>query len=605
MRIRDNRMDSCPDGRDKSGSSGRRAVIGVARKMSLLCRLVALMFVLFGLAGPVFGQFTVQPMKLDLQMTSRSDKILPQVINIKNTDPVETQTIYLTIVDLTQDINAEWQIIEPNSGFDTSKLASLKDSIRIIPTSVTLEPLQSTPVEVQIAVPRGSRGFSCAGILATLGSMQGTGNLPFRLRFMVPVVIQVMSLSIRHQVEPVGIGMQFIEAGKRGLGSPATTLMSMDIENKGGTFPRCRPLGRIWSWSGGHWRHVTTTAFQDTSTNIGIIPGAKVSVRTDLLKTLPPGKYKIAGELYVNGKRTKRIDKTIEFAGDPDISKLAVDRALDLDPRSLIIESLPGSTRTTMIRVQNTSNEIVHVHPVLGLPEHMPSAVLDDVKGLDMDCSPWITVKPKKFTLKGEGGMQVVSITSAMPKSAVKCPHYYANLDFWSYYPDGQGAGRTRAQLIVSNTKFQDVEPKAWVKSMMHYHISGSKYQIAAQFNNPGLTHFTPLKCKAAITLETSDIPRISAVLKSDVKGYMLPFEYRNFSGIIDLSALDAGDYRLSVGLQYAVGKWEWKQIAIKVTIEGGRRVLETTGTQEDLKQILKVKWSKTLEKAIKNNERG
>jgi hypothetical protein len=399
--------------------------------------------------------------------------------------------------------------------------------------------------------------------------------------------------------------MQFIPAGKRGLGSPATTLLSMNIENDGGTFPRCRPLGRIWSFVGEHWRHVTTTGFQDMSNDIGIIPGAKVTVKTDLLKNLPAGKYRIAGELYVNGRRTKRVDKIIDYAGDPDQTKLAVDAALDLDRRSVIIESLPDSTRTTKMRVQNSSNEIVNVQAVLKLPEFMADKVIDNVKGLDMDCTPWITIKPRKFTLKGEGSTEDIIITSTMPASAVKYPNYYSNLDFWSSYPDGQSAGRTRAQLIVSNSKFQEVAPKAWVKSMYPYHISGSKYQIAAEFNNPGITYFTPLKCKAAITELTSNIPRVSAVLKSDAKGYMLPFEYRNFSGVIDLSALDAGDYRLSVALQYDVDKWESKQSAIRVTIEGGRRVLETTGTQEDLKQVLEVKWSKTPEKAIKNNERG
>ena len=85
-----------------------------------------------------------------------------------------------------------------------------------------------------------------------------------------------------------------IKAGQRGLGSSATTQLSMDIENKGGTFPRCRPVARIWSWSGGHWRVVTTTGFQDMRNDVGIIPGASVTLRTDLGKSLPAGKYKIS-----------------------------------------------------------------------------------------------------------------------------------------------------------------------------------------------------------------------------------------------------------------------------------------------------------------------
>ncbi|UCF17134.1 MAG: hypothetical protein JSW59_06670, partial [Phycisphaerales bacterium] len=72
-----------------------------------------------------------------------------------------------------------------------------------------------------------------------------------------------------------------------------------------------------------------------------------------------------------------------------------------------------------------------------------------------------------------------------------------------------------------------------------------------------------------------------------------------------DLSPLDPGEYRLSVALQYAVGQWQSKQFAVRVTIEGGRRVMDITGTQEDLQEVLEVKWTKTPDKAIKNSERG
>jgi hypothetical protein len=553
-------------------------------------RVVALAVVLFASAGPALGQFTVQPMRLDLQVTP--GKILPQSITIRNTDPNQAHTITLTVVDVTQDRNAEWMVVEPNSTAKTLKSGSLKDSIRIRPTSVTLEPGVSAPVEVLIRVPRGTRGFSCAGILASLGTMQ-VNDIPVRLRFMVPVILQIAGRSPRHRVYPVDLGMQFIEAGQRGLGSAPTTLLSMDIENTGPTFPRTRPIARVWSWAKGHWRIVTTTGFQDMSNDVGIIPGAKVTVRTDLNKSLPPGKYKIAGELYVDGKRTKRITKEIDFAGDPDITTVAADQALDLDPSELVIESLPGATRTTMMKVQNGSDETLKVQAVLGVPRDLAGKIIGNVKGVDMDCTPWITVEPRKFTLAGEGATQVVRITTSMPETAVTCPNYYTNLDFWSFYPDGQGAGSTRAKLAVTNLRQRgNVVPQASADSLSPYLLTGSKYQIAARFSNPSLAHYPPIECKAAITELTSNIPRISTVLKSDMKGYMLPGEERNFTGILDLSPLDADEYRLSVALQYDEGlPRAQKQTAVRVTIEGGERVLETIGTQEDLQQILEVKW--------------
>jgi hypothetical protein len=179
-----------------------------------------------------------------------------------------------------------------------------------------------------------------------------------------------------------------------------------------------------------------------------------------------------------------------------------------------------------------------------------------------------------------------------MPDTAVDRSNYYANLDFWSFYPDGQRAGVTTAKLSIANSKKSEV-PRAAARMLTPYLTTGSKYRVVAKFNNVGYTHFTPIKCKAAITDLTSEIPRLSAMLTSgQVRGYMLPFESREFYGDLDLSWLAPGDYNLSVALQYDRElPWVEKQHRIRITLEGQRRVLETIGTEEDLPQKAKVKW--------------
>ena len=606
MENRKNRMDSRPDGRKTGGCRGGQSVAKVAWSGSGLNWIVALAVVLLASAGPALGQFTVQPMKFDLQITA--GKLVPQKLEIHNIDPNEAHTIDVTVVDLAQSESGGWLIIEPNSGFDTSKFASLKGSIKLDRSSVTVAPGQTAPIEVLIGVPRGNRGFSCAGILATIRPRQITGSdATFRLRFMVPVIVQIADRPIAHRVQATDLGMEFVKAGDRGTGSPATTLVSMDIENTGGTFPRTRPVARVWSWAGGHWRVITTTGFQDISSDIGIIPGAKVKIKTDLKKTLPPGKYKIAGVLYVEGRRTRRIEKEIDFAGDPSVTRVAVDTPLDLDPDELTVDNLPGATRSTIIKVYNGSDETVNIQAALGLPRDMAGIVLEggSVRGSELDCTPWVKVEPERFTLKGEGGDVSLRITSAMPQSGVVHPSYYANLDLHAFYPDGQKAGVTTAKICVQNSKAA-TQPKCHPISLTPYLVSGSKYQIVARFNNYGLTHFSPIKCKATITDLTSNIPRISAVLTGEARGYMLPGEERNFEGILDLATLEPGDYRLSVGMQYAEDlPWAQKQSQIRVTIEGDQRVIETTGIQEELPKVLEVKWSRAPERAITDNERG
>jgi hypothetical protein len=569
-------MDFSLCGCRADGRRGRRAglawivVLGVALLVS---------------AGPALGQYTVQPMQFDIPVTP--GKLVKSVLQIQSLDPNESHTIDLTLVDLTQGEDGGWQIIEPNSGFDLTTISSCKKGVRLIPSTVTVGPREVQPVEVTVAVPRGTRGFSCAGILASVQPRPGDTDVDFILRFMVPLLVEVQGRPRPNRVRATDMTMQFRPAGAAG---PATTTLTMDIENNGETFPRCRPVARIWSWAGGHWRIIKTTAFQDNSSDIGIIPGARIQVVTDLRKTLPPGKYKVSGVLYVDQKRTKRIDKEFDFAGDPSATTVKADTPLDLKPGDITIESMPGASRTAMMTVYNGSDETVNVETRLALPRDLGAKVINNVKGVDMDCTRWIRVEPERFTLRGEADSQNVRIISSMPNLGTMLPCYYTNLDFWASYPDGQNAGLTTAKVCLQNTKTK-IEPMAKAEKLTPVGFSTSKYLISAKFTNVGTIHFDPLNCKATVTMGGSTIPRASVRLDSVATGLMLPGETRHFSGVLDFSTLPAEQYRLSAALEYAPGKWVFKQAQIRVSIEGNERVIETTETQEELSELIDVKW--------------
>jgi len=575
-------------------------------KAGLVC-IVALAVVLLASAGPALGQFNVTPMKFDLQL--RPGKRVISVLTIQSLDPNESHTIDLSLVDLTQDEEtAGWRIIEPNSGFDTSTLSSLRDGLSLNPSTVTVGPHQNVPVEVSLRVPPGSRGFSCAGILAAIRPRpDATTQVGFQLQFMIPVLLEIQGRPMRNRVQATDLTMEFSQANSY---RPSTTLLTMSVENNGGTFPRCRPVARIWSWSGGHWRVITTTAFQDKSSDVGIIPGVKIDIETDLKKDLPPGRYKVAGVLYVDGVRTRRVEKIIDFAGNPSVTTVAADTPLDLFPSDVTVESMPGATRATMLKVVNGSDETVNIQAALAFPADLGGKIMGTTRGADMDCTPWVKIVPERFTLSGEGDVQNVRITTTMPSSASTLPCYYSNLDFWAFYPDGQRAGVTTAKICVRNTKTKGAASARVVKMTPHA-VSGSTYQIVAEFENNGIIHFDAKNCKAAVISPADPItngvrvPRASTKLESVVRGAMLPFEQRQFSGSLSFATLEAGSYRLSVALEYAPGQWAKEQVSIEITIEGDRRVVRVTGTQEDLPETLEVKWSKSPEKTIFGNKRG
>jgi hypothetical protein len=120
-------------------------------------------------------------------------------------------------------------------------------------------------------------------------------------------------------------------------------------------------------------------------------------------------------------------------------------------------------------------------------------------------------------------------------------------------------------------------------------YLGESKYLVVAKFGNYGLVPFVPIKVKTGLTM-TNGIHRVSTYMMGN-PNLMLPFETRDYSGGLDLSYVSADLYYLTAAIEYAPGVWEDKQMAVRVSIEGDERILEVVGTQEELGELVEVKW--------------
>lgn len=587
MRKINHRKDSCLDTAAMNHRIGGRlgqAVGNAGPSRSRAVWMVLIGVVLWVCAGSAFGQFTVEPMKVELQVTP--GKIVKSIVRIRNYDPNEMHTIDLKVVELTQSEEGSWAIVDPNdpNTGDVSKLSSCSSWLQVNTGSVTVEPLQVVPLELTLRIPRGSRGFHTAGILASVRPRPDLTGVVLDVRFLVPVVVEVEGRTVRPKVEATDVGMEFVPASGAGQ---ATTLVSMRIENSGETFSRLRPIARVWSFSGGHWRVISTADFSES----GIIPGAKLNLKASLHKSLPAGKYKIAGMAYVDGRPSKRIEREIDFAGDPQVTQVAADTPLDLEPTDMIIDGLPGAMRAETIKVFNGANETVNIRVALGLPGYLQNTVVGDVRGVDLDCTGWIKVVPEQFTLQGESGRQNLQVIATMPSPAATHPCYYSMLALWATYPDGQGAGVTTMPICVRNTNIS-ADPNAQGLRVDIQDLGQSNYLIAARFGNFKTIHFTPVTVKAAVipTTGAAGIPRASIFLSGD-PGLMLPFEQRQFSGVMDFSTLPADTYVLRARLEYAPGLYAPYDKLIQVSIEGDQRVVRVLGTQMELGEKVEIKW--------------
>jgi hypothetical protein len=543
-------------------------------------------------ARPALGQFAAEPMKLEIQVTP--GKRISSVINLRSYNPDAAVQLDLSVVELSQSQDGQWLVVDPNGikdpnspcfGFDVSRLSSCKSWIRLDKTTVTLDPAQVVPLEVTLRVPRGLRGFYTAGIIASMtsrSSQPGIG-VSMVMQLLVPVIVEIEGRSVVPRIEATGVGMEFRPAGGAGK---ATTTVSINIDNNGGTFSRLHPIVRIWSFSGGFWRVITTKTFEEQ----GIIPGAKLTLKAPLGKSLPAGKYRLAGEIYVDGRRQKRLQKDIDFVGDPKVTTVAADKPLDLEPLDITIESMPGTTRTGTVKVINGADATVNVRTALGLPPVLQQTNVGDVKGEDLDCTTWLKVIPEQFTLQGEGGRQNIQIVATMPNPVATHPCYYAMLALWATYPDGQQAGVTTMPVCIRNTTIQ-AEPGADGLKININELGKSKFLVAATFANQKAIHFAPITVRAGVlpSTDTLGIPRTSTFLTGDASLW-LPFEMRQYSGVLDLSGVSADVYTLVGRLEYAPGKTAHAWKIIRVSIEGGERVVETLGTQDETGGTV-IKW--------------
>lgn len=541
-------------------------------------------------AGPALGQFTVQPMQIEFAITP--GKEIKSALTVKSFDPNDHYTINMSAVELTQEENGSWAFIEPNDvndpnsafyGFDVSKLSSCKDWISLNPSTFDLPPLGDVPVEISLRVQRRVRGFYGAAILTTTSPMQGVGNISVVLRFVTPVILEVQDRPVRPVIEATDVGLKFFEVTGD---SPARSMVTMDIENDGGTYSSIKPAVRIWAlMPDGHWRVITTADLQEKK----IIPGAKLKLKADVRKRLPSGKYKLAGILFVDGRRTKKIEKEMDFAGDESVNGVAVDAPLDLEPIDLTMEGLPGATRMSTIKVYNASKETVNVRAALGLQNILQNLSMGDVKGIDLDCTKWIEVTPEQFTLRGDGGVQTLRVVNKIPENmAAAYPCYYTLLALWASYPDGKQAGYTTTNICVRN-KQVDAGPSVVALKVIPQDLGDSKYLVAASFCNNGLVHFVPIRVKAGLAM-ANGIQRVTTFMSGNPTLW-LPFETRDFSGVLDLSNIPADLYSLAAAIEYAPGVWADKQMAVRVSIEGERRVMQVLGVQEELSNPVEVRW--------------
>ena len=585
--------------REQSSCKLSGSLVGRIFNVPFVIWMVVIIAVVSLSADCTFGQYMVQPMQLDL--TPRAGNRLKTALQIHSFDPNQVLKLSLKVTELSQEEDSGWLIFDPDPNseldymkeFDVSKLSSCSDWISLSRNTVEISPEGQETVEVSVKVPRGVGGFYCAGIVTSLRIVNPNSQVALNIRYLVPVLIEIQGRVLRPKIELKNVGLEYIpQMGE----NPATTLVSVRVDNVGPTFSRLKPFARIWNYQDGHWRVITRAEFRDT----GIIPGAELNLKTDIMRPLPSGKYKIAGAIYVDGKRATAIAREMDFVGDPAAERAPTDAPIDLVPEDLEIKTFPGSTRSAFLEVINASDETISLQTLFGLPTALSQAATTAFKGEDLACSDWLRAEPQKFTLNSFEKKRI-RIVAETPEFIGKHPWHYAVLGLYAHYPDGQMAGLTTTNVCVGVGNNQSgAEKEISVRPgnliIREWDAASSQYLVLVNFTNYGEVHFKPVKVRAGLAITSGTMTgmvRASTTLVCDEKGVMLPLTNRKYSGILDFSSIAEGVYRLEANMEYAPDKSATKQIVVRVALNGERRVVNILQSADEItpNDFLEVQW--------------
>jgi hypothetical protein len=248
--------------------------------------------------------------------------------------------------------------------------------------------------------------------------------------------------------------------------------------------------------------------------------------------------------------------------------------------------------------VNNASDEAVVIDVETLVPEGMAGKAMVDrqnrnVRGEDLSCADWIEVSPRRFTLRGYKSRNV-RVIARMPASAAERPNYYATIQLNARFPNGSNAGKTKGYVYVQ-TRGQEGTPQISTddQRLSLAELTPTRFRVTAWFSNLGNTHVMP-RCRGILTthqegLATGGTARQRFTMDSEVlsrdgfarTGNMLPFESRSFTGVLDLSDVSPGVYRLTAILEHDKGGPSVQaQKVLRVSNVGGR--IEVTPMDAD-----------------------
>lgn len=505
----------------------------------------------------------IKPMRVELSARPGDTVTIPIEVSGGGGD----LEILVATHDLYQNPTGGWITIDRQSDFDTSRLSSAHPWLTVDKSPIVLKTSEPKTIPLSLTIPRNAGGHYFAAVSFTTDAPSQSKNIALKFRMLVPIIVEVVGKPLRQNLQIADLKLGRGEKDKEKV---QNDFIEVEIENQGRTYSQL--AGSVSLKVKGARGLVQVTKAQIKP--VSVIPGVTLTMPLDAGRKLPGGTYVLTANATVDGRRIKPIEREVVFEGDSTVQKLQLDTSLTVLPSELRQKLVPKAMRTTTVVLQNGSSEEITVEAATVMPESLKGMMIENMRGDELSCHPWVKVSPPKFTL-APGGKQSVQVVASMPETADRA-NYYGKLLFRATFEGGAPAGSSESFIVVANSLVKP-DPKVQIlKLNLSAAEEPGRYIVTTKAVNYGNVEFNP-KARARLS-NTTGQSIVDASLSGD-EGLMLPMMFRDFSGEIDLSKVTPGNYLLSLFFDYGDKAPMVTRTGVKVTKDGV--TLEEGGEEE------------------------
>nr|WP_238374297.1 DUF916 domain-containing protein [Thermotoga petrophila] len=411
-------------------------------------------------------------------------------IFLENDSEFESITLKALVMDVVETVEGAYDLKQPGS-----TKYSIARWVRVEPDTITVPPKETKTVIVTVNVPRGVSGGLYGAVTFEIQTPQSQetqrpteegayGEIEFKYRMASFLEIVVSGTRKRIEAFPAYFKVERsddIPSIRIQIGDGAL-VFTLGVLNKSNVHIITKGTLTIKTKEG------RTIAKMPLGAGRGVVlPDSTVNMRTITRRFFPPGEYIARAVVDYGGRRPIVAETTFTVSSEKveteEEKKEANPVMITIDPVDIEIKALPGSYRSSIVKVSNLGEETLQVEgKILPLVYDIYGEILpEEERGTPPD---WINLTPSSFSLR-PGQSRNVRVAVRVPENFTG--GYYADVIFKT---EGGLKTEVGANLLVFVGKDEDITIEA--SADLVYTVKEDGVYADIIFENTGNYHLLP-----------------------------------------------------------------------------------------------------------------